>query len=291
MELPRITVVTPSYNQGPYLEQTIRSVLDQGYPNLEYIIVDGGSNDSSVEVINKYQDRLAWWVSEKDKGQAHAINKGFARATGDLYAYINSDDTLASNSLMSAAQAFQKGHEWITGWVVYLDDVGQWPQVPMGRSLNTEWLTTNPLCQQATYWSARRMKELGPFQEDMHYCFDYEFWLRLWFVAKLKPHMLHQCMGGFRLHDASKTISQIKLFEPEFRRVRTSYRQYLTASELQQIDEYFHDLELRDHRREGWAALKLKDVPAAREHARQVLRRDPFSIRSWKQMYCAIRGH
>jgi glycosyltransferase involved in cell wall biosynthesis len=291
MELPRITLVTPSYNQGPYLEATIRSVLDQGYPNLEYVIVDGGSTDASVDIIRRYQDRLAWWVSEKDKGQAHAINKGFARATGDLYAYINSDDTLAPNSLQSAAKAFKQGHEWITGWVVYLDDAGEWPQVPMARNSHIDWLMTNPLCQQATYWSSRAMKELGPFKEEFHYCFDYEFWLRLWFDAKLKPHMLHQCMGGFRLHDASKTISQIKAFEPEFRQIRSNFRKHLTAPELAHVDKHFHDLELRDHRREGWAALMRRDVPEAREHAREVLRRDALSIESWKQLLCALRGY
>ncbi len=91
-QLPRITIVTPSYNQGQFLEATIRSVLLQGYPNLEYIIIDGGSSDNSVEIIRKYEPWLAYWVSEKDRGQAHAINKGFAHATGSIYAYLNSDD-------------------------------------------------------------------------------------------------------------------------------------------------------------------------------------------------------
>ena len=291
MELPRITIVTPSYDQGLYLETTIRSVLDQGYPNLEYIIVDGGSTDDSVDIIRRYQDRLAWWVSEKDRGQTDAINKGFARATGELYAYINSDDTLRPNSLMTAAQTYRNGHEWITGWAVFLDSQGDWPQVPMAHANDVDWILTNPLCQQSTYWSSRLSKELGPFREDMHYAFDYEFWLRIWFIAKVKPLMLHQCLGGFRLHDTSKTVSQANAFEPEFREVRAHYRQYLTPSERRDVDEYFDDEALKTHTRAAWAALLKRDVIAAREHARKVFHLAPFCVRTWKLMLCAIRGH
>jgi len=98
-EFPRISVITPSYNQGHFLDQTIRSVLDQNYPNLEYIIIDGGSTDQSVEIIKKYEDQLLYWVSEPDRGQSHALNKGFARATGDILCWINSDDCLEKGAL------------------------------------------------------------------------------------------------------------------------------------------------------------------------------------------------
>ena len=113
MSLPRITIVTPSFNQGQYLEQTLRSVLDQGYPNLEYIVVDGGSTDDSVDILNRYADRLAWWVSEKDAGQSDAINKGFARASGDVYGYINSDDFLYPGALEAVGKAYASGASWM----------------------------------------------------------------------------------------------------------------------------------------------------------------------------------
>lgn len=291
MPLPRISVVTPSFNQGPYLEATIRSVLDQGYPNLEYLIADGGSTDQSVEIVRKYEKHLAWWCSEKDRGQSHAINKGFEHATGELYCYINSDDTLAPGSLAAAAQAYQSGHEFITGWVVLLEpDGGEWPQTPFGREHNTEWFLSNPLCQQATYWAGRFTRELGPFREDLHYCFDYEFWMRIVFKGHCRPHMLKRCMGGFRLHPTSKTVSQLDHFDPEFRSVRAEYRPYLTSDEQRNVDEWYRELHLKDHRAKAWAALLSRNVPEARKHARAAWGLNRFSIESWKLMYCAIRG-
>ena len=107
MTPPRISIVTPSFNQGQFLEETIRSVLEQGYPNLEYMVIDGGSTDGSIEIIRKYEKRLAYWTSEPDRGQADAINKGWRRATGEILAYLNSDDTYCPNALRLAAEAFR----------------------------------------------------------------------------------------------------------------------------------------------------------------------------------------
>jgi glycosyltransferase involved in cell wall biosynthesis len=292
VDLPRITVVTPSFNQAAFLEQTIRSVLDEDYPNLEYIICDGGSTDGSADIIRKYADRLAWWVSEKDAGQAAAINKGFSRATGELHTYINSDDLLAPGSMRAAAEAYRAGFEWITGWAMFLEsDGGQWPQLPHAYEKPRDWFLSNPICQQGTFWSAHWTRELGPFLEDLHYAFDYEFWMRLLFVAKLHPRMLHRCMGTYRLHESSKTISQYDNFFIEFEKVRQIHWHHLPADVQREIETHRRTKKGEKSRLQGWTALKDADVAAARRHALEALRYTPFTEQSWRLLYCAIRGH
>jgi glycosyltransferase involved in cell wall biosynthesis len=202
---PRITIVTPSFNQGRFLEETIRSILFQGYPHLEYIIIDGGSNDNSVDIIKKYEPYLAYWVSEKDRGQAHAINKGFARASGDIYAYLNSDDFFEHGALHSCAQAFRAGHQWVVGQVqCWQEGVGYWPfpQLP-GKSF-TKWFLSCPIPQAGSFWSAELHHEMGQFSEDLNYIIDYEFWLRLRFIKKIKPFFIDKPIAVYRIHPESK---------------------------------------------------------------------------------------
>lgn len=187
-DFPRITVVTPSLNQAPFLERAIESVWDQDYPNLEYIVVDGGSTDGSVEIIKRSESRLARWVSEKDEGQAQAINKGFRMASGDLIAWLNADDYYLPGAFQAVAAAYREAGEtpeagFLFGRGVRVDREGNalgdfWPHTP-AFDLSALWYGFDCILQPATFMARSAMEKVGFLDERLNWCMDYDLWMRL----------------------------------------------------------------------------------------------------------------
>ncbi len=207
--LPRITVVTASYNQGQFLERTIRSVLNQRYENLEYLILDGGSTDGSVDIIRRYERQIAYWRSHKDGGQPACLNEGFARATGDLYTYINSDDILLPGSLAAAAE-FMAAHPNVDacyGNFLFLnsdsDVIGAYFPSPY-----VQWIAERDLFlpQQGSFYRAAMWNRLGGVSASLGYAFDSEFWCRA-IAERMVTRKVNHMMAGFRKHAEAKGLS------------------------------------------------------------------------------------
>jgi glycosyltransferase involved in cell wall biosynthesis len=211
---PRVSIVTPSLNQGQFIEETIRSVLLQGYPNLEYIVIDGGSSDQSVEIIKKYEKQIAFWTSSKDGGQSEAINKGLRRATGDIYGWINSDDWLAPGTLWEAAKAYQmcmeKNRFWILSSVECIDDRSGQRTILKHPPINDldDWLVDRIYINQpGAFWSSSITKEIGYLEESLHLGMDAEYFMRM--VAHGYRMVCVDRIGAkFRLHASSKSTTK-----------------------------------------------------------------------------------
>jgi glycosyltransferase involved in cell wall biosynthesis len=211
VRLPRISIVTPSYNQGDFIRRTADSILNQGYPDLEYIVMDGGSSDGTVEILKEYGSRITWF-SEKDRGQAHAINKGLQMATGDVVAYVNSDDELEPGALWHVGRRFAARPEimWATGKCRIIDRDGTETRKLITRYKNA-WLAFNNysvllilnyISQPATFWRRQALDTVGYFDESLHYTLDYDYWLRL--SQQYRLHVIHHYLARFRVHPSSK---------------------------------------------------------------------------------------
>jgi glycosyltransferase involved in cell wall biosynthesis len=230
--LPRISLVTPSFQQGRFLAETIESVLDQGYPNLQYIVVDGGSRDESVDVIQRYADHLDWWVSEPDQGQSDALRKGFARADGVLMNWLNSDDLLRPGALHAVAESWlASGADLILGEdLPFTDD----PTQPVGhfRPGGQRW----PDClkfwsgeflyhQPCSFFSARAWRASGGLDASLHYVMDYDLYCRILALPDCRVEILERPLSAFRLHADAKTSAQRPRFLEEQARVSRRYWQ------------------------------------------------------------------
>jgi glycosyltransferase involved in cell wall biosynthesis len=265
-DFPRISIITPSYNQAQFLSETIQSILDQKYPNLEYLVIDGGSTDGSVDIIRRYESSLSYWVSEPDRGQAHAINKGFEKATGDILMWLNSDDILFPGALALASEIFaaKPDLQWVVGNPVVIDTRSNiidhrvhW----LKPTFTMLFFTFYTLNQESVFF---RKEALGTkrLRSDLHYCFDYELWL--WLARKFGPPQVHPgFLAGYRYHQAQKT-RQYEEYMLETERMKLDWLPNLdlTLQEYQRKRQIWNFL----YKRWGWAKQK-------KEAARSLLKR------------------
>ncbi len=227
---PRVSIVTPSYNQAQFIEETIRSVLLQGYPNLEYIIIDGGSTDGSVEIIRQYEPWIAFWVSEQDAGQSDAINKGWARGTGEITAWLNSDDIYQVGTLKRVVEAmWQYDADIVNGNCDLVDFRGKLirlivPAPVTLKNLLTYWERPEGIPPQpAVFFRYRVVDEVGLLDSSLRYGMDYDLWLRMAAVGYEFTY-LDATLATYVIHPESKTSGGVEAFRPEWRKVALPYR-------------------------------------------------------------------
>lgn len=271
MRYPRISVVTPSYNQAVFLERTIQSILNQDYPNLEYIIIDGGSSDGSLEIIRRYSSHLAYWESQTDYGQANAINKGFCHATGDIFSWINSDDIFMPLALRRVAEHFQDPSvDLVYGQRGVIDEADRLvseelvvTQDPFGylfyglRSLN----------QEACFWRSSLHHKVGGLNEGFQCALDYEFFLRLCWLARGRTLLVHDFLSCFRLHSGQKSrnADAARLVNC-FAEQRHARKEFMTSHGINQFDLFVHSAQfllLEFVRTYGWRGFLVRFRPSS----------------------------
>lgn len=219
--LPSVSIITPSYNQAAFLEQTILSVLGQDYHDLEYMIVDGGSVDGSVEIIRKYADRLAWWISEKDRGSADGINKGLQRARGEFVAWLNSDDVYLPGAIAQAVQALQAHPDagLVFSDVASIDADGkQFNLMRYGDWGLTGLIQFRIIGQPGVFMRRSVLEEAGFLDESYHYLFDHHLWLRIGLRSQVK-YIPGACWAAARYHPGAKNVAQAAAFGSEAYRI------------------------------------------------------------------------
>ena len=219
---PFVSIVSPSFNQAKFLEATIESVLGQDYPNFEYIIIDGGSTDGSVEIIQRYADQLAAWISKPDQGQTDAINKGFDLAQGEILAWINSDDTYEPGAIRAAAETLHANPDigMVYSDANYIDETGR-----VIGEFNAQQTDYNRLLrgavyipQQAAFFRSALWKKVGPLDPAFYFAMDYDLWVRLSKISSLR-YIPGRPWANFRLHGAAKSIAEDDRCWPEMLQV------------------------------------------------------------------------
>ena len=221
-EQPRVSVVTPSYNQGSFLEETMLSVLNQKYPNLEYMVMDGGSADASVEIIKKYATRLSYWQTRKDRGPADAINQGWKRASGKILCYLNSDDVLVENAIQIVVDAFQNhpDADVIYGDTTFVDEKGVFiknapSEIFDLKNIFTTW--KDPIYQPSAFLRKELIDRNGYLDESFQFCFDFEYWIRIAETTRFLRLPLN--LSFARSHVSCKSVAQQDVQARELMRI------------------------------------------------------------------------
>jgi hypothetical protein len=255
---PRISIVTPSYNQGRFIEETIRSVLLQGYPDLEYIVMDAGSTDDSVDIIRKYAPWLAVWKSEPDRGQSHAINKGFSRASGAVLGWLNSDDILTPGALGHVGEALGPldRHHIFAGYADIRSVDGEttlWrvDTIPQDFLDLCRFLDGRFLAQPSVFFTGAAFEDAGGLREDLHYAMDLDLWLKLAQRSEIVPIRRH--LSWMRQHEDTKTCRNLLLVLNEVERILESHRDRIPAAQMRSSRA-----KLRQRRRDAWSGEGLR---------------------------------
>jgi glycosyltransferase involved in cell wall biosynthesis len=245
----KFTIITPSFNQGAFIERTIRSVLEQkGDFELEYLVIDGGSADETLSILDRYRDRLSW-VSEADRGQSDAINKGFARAAGDVVAWLNSDDVYLPGALERVASTLRgTGARWAFGQCRIIDDRDReirraiaWYKNRLSRRYSLRRLLTKDFIPQpATFFRRDLLEQAGPLDLESHYAMDYELWLR--FAKICDPAFIPHDLAGFRWHGTSKSSGSYR--KAAWEAYEAARRHARPAERLALVEHYLHVLSL-----------------------------------------------
>jgi glycosyltransferase involved in cell wall biosynthesis len=224
---PKITIITPTFNQGKFIERSIMSVIAQNYPNLEYIIIDGGSTDETTSIIKKHEKYISYWVSEKDNGQSDAINKGLKKATGEIINWLNSDDLLDENALFTISNYFRNSSvKVVAGYCKYIDELG----APLGNQKFRTFINRNDILstiantsfnQPSTYFRIDVFNRITPLNEQYHYNMDLILWLKYLCIYGMdEVQLIEENLTIISYHNDSKTI---KGFERTFKEKQSAY--------------------------------------------------------------------
>ena len=267
-EWPRITIVTPSYNQGEFIEETIRSVLLQGYPNLEYIVIDGGSDDKTFDILQKYDPWIDYWVSEPDQGQTDAIQKGLDRVSGSIWNWINSDDVLSDGALNEISKAWiSNPTETLYGGNLraFKDDYTVRINDKLFSGLDDViciW-EDYPTPQPAIFMSVEACRRAGGLDPSLRYAMDYELYLRLCQLPDFSSLSIDQVLTNFRLHNKSKSVSERIDFQEEIFRVFDRFckknSEVITADNIKSRRRAEYHFRMKKIREEHGGDLPLKE--------------------------------